>query len=200
MALQHQHGHKVHAIAVCAFRRGAANAAGRVDAELVRLDEPHRHRLGLGDQLTNLPQQGLPQRVCADGRVDRLEPTLEAPMQGVVGDWLPVRAVRRLGQFTCGGVQREAAVAAKAIGPAIAQVGVGGQIRPAGVHGVGGGHVGMQPIQQVFRLDDGPALFAQGVGGQVRGRGNQGVHGGMLSQTQCPHRRAGLRRIKLAQG
>jgi hypothetical protein len=39
-AIDQDHGHKVHAVAVRAFGRGPANAVGGVDAELVGLHIP----------------------------------------------------------------------------------------------------------------------------------------------------------------
>ena len=56
---QHHH-HKIDAVAVCALRRGAADTPSRVDAELVRLDEPLRGRLDLRKQAAQRQQQSCP--------------------------------------------------------------------------------------------------------------------------------------------
>jgi hypothetical protein len=79
---------------VRAFRRRPADAVGRVDAELVRLDEPRLLALQLRTEARERAEQARPDRLLGDARLDRLEPALEAAVQRVVFERLPVRPMR----------------------------------------------------------------------------------------------------------
>ena len=128
------HGDEIDAVAVRAFRRRSTDPVGRVDAELMRLDEPASRRSGVfagrvADPVEHASEAGdqrTPRRVFGDARRDRLEPALHAAVQRVVLDRLPVRPVRRAREGAAG-LENEARVPALSIATAVLQVRVGGR-------------------------------------------------------------------------
>src|SRR5439155_22039457 len=84
-------GDEVDAVAMRAFRRRPADAVGGVDAGLVRLDVPRLVALDPTREAGEREQDAAPRRLSDDLGLDRLEPALEAAMQCVVFDRLPVR-------------------------------------------------------------------------------------------------------------
>jgi hypothetical protein len=78
-----------------ALRCRPADAVGRVDAELVRLDVPRLLAVQVRAEPGEGAEQARPDRLRLDARRDRLEPALEAAVQRVVFERLPVRAMRR---------------------------------------------------------------------------------------------------------
>ena len=121
-------GDQIHAVAVCALRRRPADAAFGVDAKLVRLHVPGALAFELGGNACRAAQQFLPCRCLDDGGLDRFEPALHAAVQGVVGQRLPVGAVRRGRDAAL--LDYEAGVAAAPVVPAVLEVEIGRQQRP----------------------------------------------------------------------
>src|SRR5690606_12570490 len=134
LALDHQHGHVVHAVAVRALGRGPADAVGGIDAELVRLDMPARRVPRRGPHAGEAAQQVRPGRLPDDFRLDGFEPPPHAAVQGVVFTRLPVRAVRDLLEVVA--FDDKARVPPAPVAAAIAQVGVWRQAVPALAQGV----------------------------------------------------------------
>ena len=93
-ALDQQHRDEVDAVAVRAFGRRPADAVGGVDAELVRLDVPRLPPFLSDASAANESSIRRQAGAASTAGVDRLEPALEAAVQRVVFDRLPVRAVR----------------------------------------------------------------------------------------------------------
>mmetsp|Transcript_41205 Transcript_41205/g.96295 ORF Transcript_41205/g.96295 Transcript_41205/m.96295 type:complete len:555 (-) Transcript_41205:257-1921(-) len=134
VAAHHQNRHQVHAVAVGALGRGPADAVAGVDAKRVGLDEPGPLALEGRRDTCQAQQQGRPRRRGHHLLRQRHIPALDAAVQRVVVQRLPVGAV---------GLQREgvavgdkAAMAAEAVAPAVAQIAVGRQVVPAGAQGV----------------------------------------------------------------
>jgi len=156
VAADEDHRDEVHAVAVSALRRRAADAGLGVDAEGVRLDVPAPvgRRPGLGEELAKPGDQRAPGRLRGQRRRQRLEPALHATVQRVVGGRLPMRAVRH--GLERGRRQRlhEGAMAAVAVVAAVLQVAVGRQVVPMGAQ----------------RLQRGEALAGEGLGGGRRQR------------------------------
>src|SRR5664279_475216 len=96
LAPDQHHGDEVDAVAVRAFGRGPADAVGGVDAELVRFRVPELLASHRRSDRSHGAEDPRPDRVGDDGRLDRLEPALDAAMQRVVFERLPVRPMRRL--------------------------------------------------------------------------------------------------------
>ena len=132
VARHHQHHHKIHAVAVRAFRGRPAHAIGGVDAELMGLDVPQRCWFDAGKQLAQTSQQLLPGWGCGNRRLNRVKPAFKAAMQRVVVGGLPVGAVRRWRERVGCGVLHKAGVAALAVVAAVFQVGIGRQAIPRG--------------------------------------------------------------------
>ena len=88
------HRDEVDPVAVGALGRRPADPVGGVDAELVRLDEPALDRGDPREQRAQRYEQAAPPGVFDDRGLDRLEHPLDAAVQRVVVQRLPVRAVR----------------------------------------------------------------------------------------------------------
>ena len=150
---------EVDTVAVRALGRRPADAVGGVDAELMRLDEPGLSALQLRRHRRERLQHALPRCCRQHRRVDRLEPALEAAVQGVVFDRLPVRSLRH--EADVGFVDDEAGMAAAPVAAAVAQVGVGRQLVPRRPERVELGDLGAREAGQAGRRENGAAMLAQ---------------------------------------
>jgi hypothetical protein len=86
-------GDEVDAVAVRAFGSRPADAVGGVDAELMRFDEPRLRAAQRRREPRERDDDALPRRRREDLRRDRLEPALDAAVERVVFDGLPMRAL-----------------------------------------------------------------------------------------------------------
>lgn len=128
VACHQDDGHQIYAVAVRALGGGASDAAGRVNAELVRFGIKGR----VAPQITGDPgqagEQGGPGRILRQHRGQRREPPLDSAVQCVVVDRLPVRAMRHAPDMLR--LEHEAAVTPPAVAAAVAQVLVRRQVVP----------------------------------------------------------------------
>ena len=105
--------HKVHAIAVSAFRGWSTHPAVRVDAKLVSFRKPKWVVISRGEEAGEGGHQSRPSGHAAQCRLNGLEEPFNAPVQRIVIDGLPVGSVRNL--FDIGFVDPVTAVAAQSV-------------------------------------------------------------------------------------
>lgn len=128
LALDENDDDEVDAISVGAFGRGAADALVRVDAKLMRLDEPGLAALLRRTHGGETAQQLQKRRCGADVVADGFEPALEPAVQGVVVDALPVGPVGHSRDMVA--VDDEAGVPSRAIVAAVFEPAVSRQVGP----------------------------------------------------------------------
>lgn len=130
LSCNQQYDHKVHTIAVCAFRSWAAYAASCVNSELMRFNKPLVNGLHLCEQPAKSSDQIIPGRITRDHIFHRLKPAFKPAMQGVVIRWLPMGPMRCLRERVGRHVLHKARMAALAIASAVLQMRISGQVVP----------------------------------------------------------------------
>jgi hypothetical protein len=160
-AIYQEYRNQIHAIAVRALGRGAANATLGINAELVCLDEPRLGpgRQGLLRQATQGPHQTAPNRRLYGGIPHGGKPALHAAMQGVVLHGLPVGAVGCLAYRAP--IHNEARMAPAAVTSAVFQKVVRGQIGPVRRKRLQISQITAQPDCGVMRLQHGITAVTQ---------------------------------------
>ncbi len=124
MALHENDRDEVHSIAMRPFRSWAADAIDRVDPKLMRFDVPAVNGVDLGEEPSKCFEQLPPRARGLHARLYRLEPALDPPVQSVVSSRLPVRSAGDCSQLRRDERLSEAAVPAKSVPTAVAQIGI----------------------------------------------------------------------------
>src|SRR5882724_2659715 len=114
---QHQ-SDEIDTVAVSTLWSRPADSTGRIDAELVCLDEPSINGTNVREQRSDGGQQLRPHRRLHDFRCNWLKPALQAAMQGVVRRRLPMRTMRRQRQ-RASNVLDEAGMSTRPIAPTV---------------------------------------------------------------------------------